>query len=102
MGAVKGASNRGAPRGARAQRQPNFDHDARQRDERKSFKLALVANETTTLKANSFRGIQSTKVRNIESNTVVTMRSNTVSNTRGNIRSTTVGNAVSNRVSTDG
>jgi len=37
LGAVTGASNRGAPRGARAQRQPDLASDARPRNGRESF-----------------------------------------------------------------
>jgi hypothetical protein len=53
-GVVSGASNRGAPRGARAQKQTNLASDARQHGERERFSRSSEEASTTTLKSRLF------------------------------------------------
>jgi hypothetical protein len=57
LGVVSGASNRGAPRGARAQKQTDMASDARQHGERERFSRSLDEASNATLKSRlSFSG----------------------------------------------
>jgi len=51
LGVVSGASNRGAPRGARAQKQTNLASDARQHGERERFRRSFDEARDATLKS---------------------------------------------------
>jgi len=51
LGVVSGASNRGAPRGARAQKQTDIASDARQHGERERFRPASDEASNTTLQS---------------------------------------------------
>jgi len=49
LGVVSGASNRGAPRGARAQKQTDMASDARQHGERERFRQSPAEASNATL-----------------------------------------------------
>jgi hypothetical protein len=51
LGVVSGASNRGAPRGARAQKQTDLASDARQHGERERFSRSFDEASNATLKS---------------------------------------------------
>jgi hypothetical protein len=51
LGVVSGASNRDAPRGARAQKQTDMASDARQHGERERFSLSFDEASNATLKS---------------------------------------------------